>query len=293
MNFQGSIVALVTPMHDNGEVDFSALRRLVDWHLAQGTHGIVSVGTTGESPTLTVPEHLDVIRVTVEQVAGKIPVIAGAGANSTSEAIALTAEAKALGADATLQVVPYYNKPTQEGLYQHFRTVADSCDLPIILYNVPGRTVADLSNETVLRLAGVKNIVGIKDATGDLTRGKALISGAPKDFVVLSGDDETATALMLAGAMGSVSVTANIVPKKMARLCELAINKKVSESSALDATLQALHRGLFVEPNPTCPKWALNAMGLIDKGIRLPMLPLSNEAAPALRQILNNLELLP
>ena len=293
MNFQGSIVALVTPMHDNGEVDFSALRKLIDWHLAQGTHGIVSVGTTGESPTLTVPEHLDVIRVTVEQVAGKIPVIAGAGANSTSEAIALTAEAKALGADATLQVVPYYNKPTQEGLYQHFRTVADSCDLPIILYNVPGRTVADLSNETVLRLAGVKNIVGIKDATGDLTRGKALISGAPKDFVVLSGDDETATALMLAGAMGSVSVTANIVPKKMARLCELAINKKVSESSALDATLQALHRGLFVEPNPTCPKWALNAMGLIDKGIRLPMLPLSNEAAPALRQILNNLELLP
>ena len=293
MNFQGSIVALVTPMHESGEVDFSALRRLIDWHLAQGTHGIVSVGTTGESPTLTVPEHLDVIRVTVEQVAGKIPVIAGAGANSTSEAIALTAEAKALGADATLQVVPYYNKPTQEGLYQHFRTVADSCDLPIILYNVPGRTVADLSNETVLRLAGVKNIVGIKDATGDLTRGKALISGAPKDFVVLSGDDETATALMLAGAMGSVSVTANIVPKKMARLCELAINKKVSESSALDATLQALHRGLFVEPNPTCPKWALNAMGLIDKGIRLPMLPLSNEAAPALRQILNNLELLP
>jgi len=290
---QGSIVALVTPMFDNGEIDFPTLRQLIDWHLEQGTNGIVSVGTTGESPTLTVPEHLEVIRATVEQVAGRIPVIAGTGANSTSEAITLTTKAEMLGADASLQVVPYYNKPTQEGLFRHFEAIAASTKLPIVLYNVPGRTVADLKNETVVRLAMIDNIVGIKDATGDIARGKDLIARVPEGFSVLSGDDETAIELMLAGAMGDISVTANLVPKKMAKLCELALKKNVSEATALDATLQPLHSGLFVEPNPIAPKWALHTMGMIPSGIRLPMLPLSANAQAPLTDILEKLELLP
>lgn len=286
MNIYGSIVALVTPMQISGDVDWVALRRLVDWHVEQGTHAIVSVGTTGESPTLSVEEHLEVVRVTVEHTAGRIPVIAGTGANSTSEAIALTREAKGLGADASLQVVPYYNKPTQEGLYQHFKAVAESVDIPIILYNVPGRTVADMQTETVVRLSELSNIIGIKEATGDVARGEDLIARCPDDFIVLSGDDPTALALMLAGAKGDISVTANVAPAKMARLCELALAGEVEEARDVDSALQSLHSGLFVEPSPAAPKWALAQMGLIEEGIRLPLLPLTANAQPALREML-------
>lgn len=286
MDISGSIVALVTPMHRNGDIDYSALRRLVDWHVEQGTHAIVSVGTTGESPTLSVQEHLEVVRVTVEHAAGRIPVIAGTGANSTSEAIALTREAKDLGADASLQVVPYYNKPTQEGLYQHFKAIADAVDIPIVLYNVPGRTVADMQTETVLRLSEVENIIGIKEATGDVTRGKDLIARSPRDFVVLSGDDPTALALMIAGAKGDISVTANVAPAQMARLCELALAGEVEEAREIDELLQPLHSGLFIEPSPAGPKWALFKLGLIEEGIRLPLLPLTDSAQPALKEML-------
>ena len=278
MNITGSIVALVTPMHLDGSVDWDALRRLIDWHVEQGTHAIVSVGTTGESPTLSVPEHLEVIRVTVEHAAGRIPVIAGTGANSTSEAIEWTQEAKLFGADASLQVVPYYNKPSQEGMYQHFRAIAEAVDIPIILYNVPGRTVADMQTETTLRLAEIDNIIGVKDATGDISRGKALLAGAPEGFHVYSGDDPTAVELMLAGGKGDISVTANIAPAEMSRLCELAMAGSVEEAMALDATLQTIHSGLFMEPSPAVPKWVLAQKGLIENGIRLPLLPLTERS---------------
>lgn len=292
MNIKGSIVALVTPMHIDGSVDWDALRRLVDWHVDQGTHAIVSVGTTGESPTLRVPEHLEVIRVTVEQAAGRVPVIAGAGANSTAEAVELTQEAKALNADASLQVVPYYNKPTQEGLFQHFTTIAEAVDLPVILYNVPSRTVADMQTETVLRLAEIDNVIGIKEATGDVERGRDLMARRPEGFAVYSGDDETALELILAGAQGDISVTANVAPNQMSRLCELAMEGAVEEARALDQSLQTLHTGLFIEPSPAAPKWALAQLGLIEEGIRLPMLPLTEKSQPAVRQMLNDLGLI-
>ena len=292
LNITGSIVAIVTPMHEDGSVDYDGLKRLVDWHINNGTDAIVSVGTTGESPTLSVPEHLDVIRTTVEQVAGRVPVIAGAGSNSTAEAINYTKEAKALGADASLQVVPYYNKPTQEGMYRHFEAIANAVDLPMILYNVPGRTIADMSNETVLRLANIDSIVGIKDATGNLERGKELISRAPAGFSIYSGDDATATELMLAGAKGDISVTANVLPAEMSQLCELAIKGSVEEARNLDAKLQPLHSGLFIEPSPAAPKWALSEMGLIENGIRLPLLPLTDEGKSAVRKMLEDVNVL-
>ena len=273
---KGSLVAIVTPMHEDGSLDLQTYRALVDWHVAQGTHAIVAVGTTGESPTVDVDEHLELIRVTVEQAAGRIPVIAGTGANSTLEAIELTREAKALGAQASLQVVPYYNKPTQEGLYQHFKTIAEAVDLPVILYNVPGRTVADLAHETTMRLAKIPNIVGIKDATGNIERGEWLIREAPEGFAVYSGDDGTAVALMLLGGHGNISVTANVVPDLMSKLCALAMAGNARQAADLQLKLLPLHRAMFIEANPIPVKWALTRMGKIKSGIRLPLVGLSN-----------------
>ena len=269
-------MAIVTPMHEDGSLDLQTYRALVDWHVAQGTHAIVAVGTTGESPTVDVDEHLELIRVTVEQAAGRIPVIAGTGANSTLEAIELTREAKALGAQASLQVVPYYNKPTQEGLYQHFKTIAEAVDLPVILYNVPGRTVADLAHETTMRLAKIPNIVGIKDATGNIERGEWLIREAPEGFAVYSGDDGTAVALMLLGGHGNISVTANVVPDLMSKLCGLAMAGNARQAADLQLKLLPLHRAMFIEANPIPVKWALTRMGKIKSGIRLPLVGLSN-----------------
>ncbi|MFZ9480032.1 MAG: 4-hydroxy-tetrahydrodipicolinate synthase [Burkholderiaceae bacterium] len=273
---KGSLVAIVTPMHEDGSLDLQTYRALVDWHVAQGTHAIVAVGTTGESPTVDVEEHLELIRVTVEQAAGRIPVIAGTGANSTLEAIELTREAKALGAQASLQVVPYYNKPTQEGLYQHFKTIAEAVDLPVILYNVPGRTVADLAHETTMRLAKIPNIVGIKDATGNIERGEWLIREAPEGFAVYSGDDGTAVALMLLGGHGNISVTANVVPDLMSKLCAWAMAGNARQAADLQLKLLPLHRAMFIEANPIPVKWALTRMGKIKSGIRLPLVGLSN-----------------
>jgi 4-hydroxy-tetrahydrodipicolinate synthase len=272
----GSLVALVTPMHDDGSVDFDALRRLIDWHVAEGTSCIVAVGTTGESPTVNVEEHCEVIRVAVEHAKGRIPIMAGAGANSTAEALALTRFAKKVGAGSTLQVVPYYNKPTQEGLYRHFKTIAEGVDLPLYLYNVPGRTVADLQHDTVLRLAQVPGIVGIKEATGNLDRAAWLIKQAPKGFSIFSGDDQTAIALMLLGGHGNISVTANVAPRAMAELCAAAIAGDGKRAAAIHLKLLALHRQLFVEANPIPAKWALARMGKIGPALRLPLVPLSD-----------------
>jgi len=272
---KGSLVAITTPMSEDGSLDFAAYRALIDWHIAEGTNAIVAVGTTGESPTVTVEEHLELIRITVEQSRGRVPVIAGTGANATQEAIELTQEAARLGAQASLQVVPYYNKPTQEGLYQHFKTIAEHVDLPIILYNVPGRTVADLAHETTLRLSKVANIVGIKDATGNIERGQWLIREVPKDFAVYSGDDGTAVALMLLGGHGNFSVTANVVPKLMAKLCELAMAGNAKQAADLQSKLLPLHKAMFVEANPIPVKWALARMGRSPGGIRLPLVPLA------------------
>lgn len=291
MNIEGSIVALVTPMHIDGSVDWEALRRLVEWHISQGTHGIVSVGTTGESPTLNWGEHIEVISRTVSLAAGRIPVIAGTGANSTQEALEWTREAAERGADASLQVAPYYNRPSQEGMYQHFRTIAEAVDIPIILYNVPGRTASDISNETALRLAEVDNIVGIKDATGDMRRGAELIQSAPEGFYVYSGDDMTAFELMKLGGKGDISVTANVAPALMSQMCELALNGDFPAAEKIDQQLAPLHAGLFIEPSPCATKWALQQMGLIEGGIRLPMIPLTESSQPAIRQILNELDL--
>ena len=275
----GSIVAMVTPMHPDGSLDLAAYRRLVDWHVAEGTDAIVAVGTTGESPTVSVDEHCELIRIAVEQSAGRIPIVAGAGGNSTAEAIELTRYAKSVGADAVLSVVPYYNKPTQEGLYRHFAAIADGADIPVILYNVPGRTVADLANETVVRLASVPGIVGIKDATGDIGRGVALIAAlaaaGAADFGVYSGDDASATALMLMGGNGSVSVSANIAPRALHDLCAAAIAGDTTTARRLHVQTLPLHRVQGLESNPTATKWALHHMGLIGSGIRLPLVPLS------------------
>jgi 4-hydroxy-tetrahydrodipicolinate synthase len=288
---QGSLVALVTPMHIDGSIDWLSLKRLVHWHIEKGTHGIVSVGTTGESPTLDFDEHIEVIQKTVEYAAKKIPVIAGTGANSTTEAIELTHVAKQVGADAALLVTPYYNKPTQEGLYLHFKAIAEAVDLPQILYNVPGRTACDLLNETVLRLAQIKNIVGIKDATGQLERGRALIAAAPRNFFVYSGDDATAIDFILSGAKGNISVTANVTPDWMSAACALALQGRADEARAIDSKMRALHQLLFCESNPIPVKWAVHELGLIESlGIRLPLTPLSERAQPALREVLLSLK---
>jgi 4-hydroxy-tetrahydrodipicolinate synthase len=283
---QGSIVAIVTPMHADGTLDVPGLRKLIDWHIAEGTDSIVIVGTTGESPTVTVEEHCELIKVAVDHAAKRIPIIAGSGGNSTSEAIELTKYAKSVGADASLQVVPYYNRPTQEGMYQHFRKIAESVDIPVILYNVPGRTVADMSNDTILRLAQVPGIVGVKDATGNIARGSDLIRLAPKSFAVYSGDDATAMALMFCGAQGNISVTANVAPRAMHELCVAAMSGKVAEAVAINNKLLPLHNKLFVEPNPVPVKWALAEMGRMEAGIRLPLVPLSAEHHATVRAAL-------
>jgi 4-hydroxy-tetrahydrodipicolinate synthase len=271
----GSIVALVTPMHDDGSVDYPALRKLIDWHIAEGTDCIGVVGTTGESPTVSVQEHHEIIRVSVEQAAGRVPIMAGCGANSTAEAIELAKYAKKTGADCQLQVVPYYNKPTQEGQYRHFRAIAEAVDLPMILYNVPGRTVADLLHDAVLRLAQVPGIVGIKEATGDIERAQWLIREVPQGFSVYSGDDPTAVALMLCGGRGNVSVTANIAPRLMHELCVAAVAGDARRAMEIQQRLLPVHRNLFVEANPIPVKWAMARMGLCGGALRLPMTPLS------------------
>lgn len=273
----GSIVAIVTPMHEDGSLDLPGLRRLIDFHVQEGTDGLVIVGTTGESPTVTPEEHCELIRVAVEHAGGRIPVIAGAGANSTAEAIELTRFAQQAGADASLSVVPYYNKPTQEGMYRHFRAVAEAVDLPLILYNVPGRTVADLANDTVLRLAEIPNIVGVKDATGNIERGSDLIARVPADFAVYSGDDASACALMLLGAKGDISVVANVAPRLMHEMCAAALAGDVVRARELNFRLLGLHRHLFCEANPIPVKWACQQIGLVGSGIRLPLTPLSPE----------------
>ncbi|TNF33239.1 MAG: 4-hydroxy-tetrahydrodipicolinate synthase [Gammaproteobacteria bacterium] len=282
----GSMVALVTPMQVDGAIDWAALERLVQWHMDEGTDAIVAVGTTGESATLDVGEHCEVIARIVKQVAGRIPVIAGTGANSTREAIELTEAAAKAGADACLLVTPYYNKPTQEGLYQHFKAIAEAVAIPQILYNVPGRTACDLKPDTVLRLASVPNIVGIKEATGDLDRAKDLIQRCPAGFAVYSGDDATAIELILLGGKGNISVTANVVPAVMHRACALALAGKANEARALNATVAGLHDVLFIESNPIPVKWALHRMGKMTEGIRLPLTPLSESARPTLEAAL-------
>ena len=288
----GSIVAITTPMHPDGSLDLASYRALIDWHIAEGTDAIVAVGTTGESPTVDVDEHLELIRVAVDQSAGRIPVIAGTGANSTLEAIELTREAAKLGANASLQVVPYYNKPPQEGLYQHFKAIAASTDLPIILYNVPGRTVADLAHETVLRLAQIPNVVGIKEATGNIERAVWLIREAPEDFAIYSGDDGTAVALMLLGGHGNISVTANVVPAMMSKLCRLAMAGNAKQAADLQAKLMPVHKAMFIEANPIPVKWALAAMGRSPAGIRLPLVPLSVAQQPVVASALKSLGVL-
>ena len=272
---RGSLVAIVTPMSDDGALDLDALRRLIDWHIAEGTDGICIVGTTGESPTVSFDEHCLLIRTTVEQVAGRVPVIAGTGANSTAEAVELTECAKAAGAQAGLSVVPYYNRPTQEGIYQHYKKIAESVDLPLILYNVPGRTVADMSNDTTLRLAEVPGIVGIKDATGSMERAADLLRRAPKGFSLYSGDDASAMPFLLLGGHGVISVTANVAPKLMHDMCVAARDGNLARARELNNALLPLHSKLFVEANPIPVKWACAELGLIPAGLRLPLTPLS------------------
>jgi 4-hydroxy-tetrahydrodipicolinate synthase len=283
----GSLVAIVTPMKGDGAIDLVRFRGLIDWHVAEGTDGIVVVGTTGESPTVNFDEHKELIRVAVEHSKGRIPIIAGTGGNSTAEAIELTESAKKAGATACLSVVPYYNKPTQEGLYRHFRAVAEAVDLPMILYNVPGRTVADLQNDTVLRLAALPGIIGIKDATANLERGTDLIKRAPRNFAIYSGEDSTALALILMGGQGVISVTANVAPKLMHQMCAAALVGDVKKAREINLRLLPLHQRLFLEANPIPVKWALAQMGHIDDGIRLPMVPLSENFHEALREALH------
>jgi len=274
---QGSMVALVTPMNADNSPDWASLHKLVDWHLEQGTHAIVAVGTTGESATLNVNEHLAVIKKVVDQVNGRIPVIAGTGANSTSEAVELTQAAKDAGVDACLLVTPYYNKPTQEGLFLHHAHIAQAVAIPQFLYNVPGRTGVDMKPETVLRLAKVSNIIGIKEATGDLERAKLLIDHAPSSFAIISGDDATAVDLILLGGKGDISVTANVVPAAIARMCELALAGNAEEARAINTRLLPMHTAMFVESNPIPVKWAVEQLGLIQSGIRLPLTRLSEQ----------------
>ncbi|MGQ0711431.1 MAG: 4-hydroxy-tetrahydrodipicolinate synthase [Rhodoferax sp.] len=289
---RGSIVALVTPMLEDGSVDYAALRRLIDWHIAEGTDCVGVVGTTGESPTVSVEEHCEIIRVAVEQAAGRVPIMAGCGANSTREAIELAHFAKKVGADCQLQVVPYYNKPTQEGQYQHFKAIAESVDLPVILYNVPGRSVADMAHDTVLRLAQVPGIVGIKEATGNIERAQWLIKQAPEGFSIYSGDDPTAVALMLCGGHGNVSVTANVAPRLMHELCMAAIAGDVRKAMEIQMRLLPVHKALFVESNPIPVKWAVARMGHCQDALRLPLTPLTSAGQETLGQALRTCGLL-
>ncbi len=283
----GSIPAMVTPMLEDGSVDYASLRKLIDWHIAEGTDCIGVVGTTGESPTVNVEEHREIIRVSVEQAKGRVPIMAGCGANSTAEAIELAKFAKSVGADCQLQVVPYYNKPTQEGLYQHFKGIAESVpDLPVILYNVPGRSVADMQHDTVLRLAQVPGIVGIKEATGNIERAQWLIRDLPKEFAVYSGDDPSAVALMLCGGKGNVSVTANVAPRLMHELCVAAMAGNVQKAMEIQFKLMPMHKHLFVEANPIPVKWAMARMGLCGGTLRLPMTELSQSQQPVVEAAL-------
>lgn len=280
----GSMVALVTPMNADGSLDWDSLGKLVDFHLQEGTNAIVAVGTTGESATLDVHEHIEVIKYVVDRVAGRIPVIAGTGANSTREAVELTRNAKEAGADACLLVTPYYNKPTQEGLYQHFKHIAEAVDIPQILYNVPGRTACDMQADTVVRLSSVKNIIGIKEATGDVQRARDIIARVPGDFLVYSGDDATAVELILAGGKGNISVTANVAPRAMSDMCAAAIAGDADKARAIHEKLMPLNKTLFIESNPIPVKWALYEMGLMPDGIRLPLTWLSQSSQEPLRQ---------
>jgi len=288
----GSIVALVTPMHPDGSVDYPALRKLIDWHIAEGTDCIGVVGTTGESPTVSVEEHREIIRVAVEQAARRVPIMAGCGSNCTAEAIELAKFAKKVGADCQLQVVPYYNKPTQEGQFQHFKAIAEAVDLPMVLYNVPGRTVADMTLDTVLRLTQVPGIVGIKEATGDIGRAQWLIREAPKGFAIYSGDDPTAVALMLCGGHGNISVTANVAPRLMHELCVAAIAGDVKRAMEIQFKLMPLHKNLFVEANPIPVKWAVARMGLCGGTLRLPMTELTPANEPVVEAALRDVGLL-
>ncbi len=283
----GSIVALVTPFLPDGQVDYASLRKLIDWHVEQGTRCIGVVGTTGEAPTVTVEEHCEIIRVAVEQAAGRVPIMAGCGANSTAEAINLARFAKSVGADCQLQVVPYYNKPTQEGQYQHFKKIAETVgDLPMVLYNVPGRTVACMDHDTVLRLAQIPGIVGIKEATGDLARAQWLIRDVPEGFAVYSGDDLTAVALMLCGGHGNISVTANVAPAQMQALCEAALAGRRDEAMRLQKQLLPLHKNLFIESNPIPVKWAMQHLGMCGGDLRLPLTPLNSAYQPVVENAL-------
>ncbi len=282
----GSIVALATPMHEDGSVDYPTLRKLIDWHITEGTDCICVVGTTGESPTVNVEEHCEIIRVSVEQAAKRVPIMAGCGANSTAEAIELTRFAKSVGADCQLQVVPYYNRPTQEGQYQHFKAIAEAVALPMVLYNVPGRTVADLQHDTVLRLAQVPGIVGIKEATGNIERAQWLIRDVPASFSVYSGDDPTAVALMLCGGKGNVSVTANIAPRQMHELCMAALAGDIARAMAIQFKLMPMHKNLFVEANPIPLKWAMARMGLCGGTMRLPLTAMSKSFEPTVEAAL-------
>lgn len=275
LRLQGSMTALITPMTAEGTVDYDTLGKLIDWQIDNGTHALIAVGTTGESATLSMKEHGDVIEFFVKRVNGRVPVIAGTGANNTAEAIELTAHAKDVGADFALLVVPYYNKPTQEGIYQHYKTIAESVDIPQILYNVPGRTVVDMAEDTVARLADIPNIVAIKDATGDLMRGESLIRRVGERLVVLSGDDPTALELMKVGAKGNISVTSNIAPQAMSQIFSLALEGKFDEAALIHQGIEHLHKDLFCESSPQPAKYALHKMGMIDKGIRLPLVWLS------------------
>ena len=282
----GSLVAIITPMHEDGRLDLARFKQLIDWHVAEGTDGIVVVGTTGESPTVNVDEHKELIRVAVQHSRGRIPIIAGTGGNSTAEAIELTESAKKAGATACLSVVPYYNKPTQEGLYRHFAKIAQTVDLPMILYNVPGRTVADMQTDTVLRLAQVPGIIGIKEATANIERNTDLIRRAPRNFAIYSGDDATCLALILMGGHGVVSVTANVAPKAMHQMCAAALVGDVKKARELNLQLFPLHQKLFVEANPIPVKWAMAEMGLIEGGLRLPLSPLAEKFHQTVREAL-------
>ncbi len=282
----GSLVAIVTPMHEDGALDVARFRKLIDWHVAEGTDGIVVLGTTGESPTVDFDEHKELIRIAVEHAKGRIPVIAGTGGNSTAEAIELAESAKRTGATACLSVVPYYNKPTQEGLYRHFAKIAETVDMPMLLYNVPGRTAADMHNDTVLRLAQLPGIIGIKDATANIERGTDLIRRAPRGFAIYSGEDSTALALMLLGGHGVISVTANVAPRLMHEMCSRALAGDVKTSRELNLKLLPLHQRLFVEANPIPVKWALAQMGMIEGGLRLPMTPLAEQFHETVREAL-------
>lgn len=289
---KGSMTALITPMHADGSVDYDALAKLIDWQIDSGTDALVAVGTTGESATLSMREHCDIIEFFVKQVNGRVPVIAGTGANNTVEAIELTAHAKKVGADCALLVVPYYNKPTQEGIYQHYKAISQAVDIPQMLYNVPGRTVVDMTEDTVARLMTIPNIVAIKDATGDLERGASLIKRVGDNMVVLSGDDPTAVELIKLGGVGNISVTSNVAPKQMADIFRLALDGKFDEANAINDTIKHLHTELFCEASPQPTKYALHKMGMIDTGIRLPLVWLSDENQPRIDNALQKANLL-